>query len=38
VLRDHSAIRRTLGYLPQSFGFHPTALLTDLFETVTLWM
>src|SRR5690606_38037301 len=23
VLRQKAAVRRTLGYLPQSFGFHP---------------
>ncbi|HEX7030373.1 MAG TPA: ABC transporter ATP-binding protein [Gammaproteobacteria bacterium] len=32
VLRDKDAVRRTLGYLPQSFGFHPKARAQRLLE------
>jgi ABC-2 type transport system ATP-binding protein len=32
VLRDKTAVRQTLGYLPQSFGFHPKARAERLLE------
>ncbi len=32
VLRQKEQVRRTLGYLPQSFGFHPTARAERLLE------
>lgn len=32
VLRQRDALRRTLGYLPQSFGFHPQARAERLLE------
>jgi ABC-2 type transport system ATP-binding protein len=32
VLRQKDAVRRTLGYLPQSFGFHPKAPAERLLE------
>src|SRR5688500_12587491 len=32
VLRQKSAVRKTLGYLPQSFGFHPKAKAERLLE------
>ncbi len=32
VLREKSRLRRTLGYLPQTFGFHPTARAERLLE------
>jgi ABC-2 type transport system ATP-binding protein len=32
ILRDKPAVRRTLGYLPQSFGFHPRATAERLLE------
>ena len=32
VLRQKDAVRRTLGYLPQSFGFHPAARAERLLD------
>ena len=32
VLRDKAEVRKTLGYLPQSFGFHPKATADRLLE------
>jgi ABC-type multidrug transport system ATPase subunit len=32
VLRQHHEVRKTLGYLPQSFGFHPKAKAERLLE------
>ena len=32
ILHDKPAVRRTLGYLPQSFGFHPKARADRLLE------
>ena len=32
VLRDKDRVRRTLGYLPQSFGFHPKARAERLLD------
>ena len=32
VLRQKSEVRKTLGYLPQSFGFHPKAKAERLLE------
>jgi len=32
VLRDKGEVRKTLGYLPQSFGFHPRARAERLLE------
>ena len=32
VLREKSEVRKTLGYLPQSFGFHPKAKAERLLE------
>src|SRR5688500_2033568 len=32
VVRQKDAVRRTLGYLPQSFGFHPRAKAERLLE------
>jgi len=32
VLRDKGEVRKTLGYLPQSFGFHPKARAERLLE------
>jgi len=32
VLRQKGAVRKTLGYLPQSFGFHPRAKAERLLE------
>lgn len=32
VLRDKPEVRKTLGYLPQSFGFHPKATAERLLE------
>jgi ABC-2 type transport system ATP-binding protein len=32
VLRQKEEVRKTLGYLPQSFGFHPTARAERLLE------
>jgi len=32
VLRDHEAVRRTLGYLPQEFGLYPKATAEELLD------
>src|SRR5678816_73423 len=32
VLRDKAEVRKTLGYLPQSFGFHPRTSAQRLLE------
>src|ERR1700747_1165503 len=32
VLRDKSAVRRTLGYLPQEFGLYPKVTAEDLLD------
>jgi ABC-2 type transport system ATP-binding protein len=32
VLRDHEAVRRTLGYLPQEFGLYPRATAEEMLD------
>jgi|GEM_PF-10307 len=32
VLRDHDAVRRTLGYLPQEFGLYPRVSAEDMLD------
>ncbi|HET7232013.1 MAG TPA: ABC transporter ATP-binding protein [Longimicrobium sp.] len=32
VLRDHDAVRRTLGYLPQEFGLYPRVAAEDMLD------
>ncbi|HYH78649.1 MAG TPA: ABC transporter ATP-binding protein [Longimicrobium sp.] len=32
VLRDHEAVRRTLGYLPQEFGLYPRVSAEDMLD------
>ncbi|HEU4559234.1 MAG TPA: ABC transporter ATP-binding protein, partial [Longimicrobium sp.] len=32
VLRDHEAVRRTLGYLPQEFGLYPRVAAEDMLD------
>src|SRR5215213_11465386 len=32
VLRDHDAVRRTLGYLPQEFGLYPKVSAEELLD------
>ena len=32
VLRDHAAVRRTLGYLPQDFGVYPKVSAIDMLD------
>jgi ABC-type multidrug transport system ATPase subunit len=36
VLRDHEAVRRTLGYLPQEFGLYPRATAEQMLDHFAL--
>ncbi len=36
VLRDHAAVRRTLGYLPQEFGLYPKVSAEELLDHFAL--